>query len=81
MSQCPDPNGQELAGDQITDQMTAHDVMLTLTGHCPWCGETDPEELTEEQYFRKDREVRESAVDRLRVSFGEEPVYGTIETD
>lgn len=41
MTTCTEPAGQEPAyDDPIPDTPTAHEVMLSQTGHCPWCGAT-----------------------------------------
>jgi hypothetical protein len=40
LGRCPEP-----AGDEVVDTETgvdrAHDVMIELTGQCPWCGEEE----------------------------------------
>lgn len=37
MNTCPEPDGNEFANGTF---QTQHEIMLKLTGQCPWCGET-----------------------------------------
>jgi hypothetical protein len=43
-TECPEPEGQEpvegvtLHAMGYTSEATAHAVMITQTGACPWCG-------------------------------------------
>ena len=39
LGRCPEPPGQEMIELWEGRRFRAHDIMLTMDGACPWCGE------------------------------------------
>jgi hypothetical protein len=46
VSACSEPEGDEVV-DTEHGVDRAHDVMIELTGQCPWCGVTEEDERGE----------------------------------